>query len=161
MICFLFVSHQSDNNSSEPAILKFYHEKSKVKVMGEVKSQGHIVHTVSNQCTSYSFHINRTNNSCDMSYRVFDLEKTHPKFLKKICQKRVSNRNPPKSNQVMIMTREILLPSFVVIGWVVRTLSCRQANFYLSMSQPWPWVMVTQRSPITFSQTYTFFVPYI
>ena len=41
---------------------------------------------VSNRCTSFSFHINRTNHSWDMAKIVFDLEKTHPKFLKKICQ---------------------------------------------------------------------------
>ena len=87
-ICFLFVSHQSDNISWDTAILKFDLEQSVVKVMGEVKGQGHIIHPVSNQCTSFLFHINRTNHSWDMSSRVFDLGKTHPKFSKKICQKR-------------------------------------------------------------------------
>ena len=56
--------------------------------MGEVKGQGHIVHSVSNRCTSFLFHMNRTNHSWDMSNRVFDLEKTHPKFWKKIWQKK-------------------------------------------------------------------------
>ena len=56
------------------------------KVMSEVKGQGHILCPVSNQCTSFSFHINRTNHSWDMAKIVFDLEETHPKFLKKICQ---------------------------------------------------------------------------
>ena len=90
-----------------------------------------------------------------MSNRVFDLEKTHPKTSKKIWQKRVSNRIPPKSNQVINLTREIWLLSFVWIGWMVLTLSCRQADFCLSMSQPLPWVKVTKRSSNTFSQTYT------
>ena len=99
----------------------------KVKIMGKVKGQGHIVHPVSNRCTSFLFHINRTNHSWDMSNRVFDLEKTHPKFSKKIWQKRISNKIPLKSNQVISMTRQILVPSFVVIGLVVITLSCRQA----------------------------------
>ena len=130
----------------------------KVKVIGEVKGQGHIIHPVSNRCTSFSFHINLTNHSWDISNWVFDLEKTHPKFSKKI---RVSNRIPPKSNQVISVTRGIMLQSFVVIGWVVLTLSCRQGNLCLSMSQPWPWVKVTKRSSSTFSQTYTFFVPNI
>ena len=118
--------------------------------MGEVKSQGHIIHPVSNRCT-FSFHINRTNYSWDMSNRVFDLEKTHPKFSKKILQKkRVSNRMPLKSNQVIGMTSGISLPSFVVIGWVVLTFSCRQANLCLSMPQPWPWVKVTKGHPVHF-----------
>ena len=55
----------------------------------------------------------------------------------------------------------IMLPSVVVIGWVVLILSYRQANLCLSISQPWPWVKVTKRSSSTFSQTYTFFVPNI
>ena len=63
--------------SSDTAILKFDLEKSKVKVMGEVKGQGHIVHSVSNRCTSLSFPINPTNHSWDMSNKVFDLEKKH------------------------------------------------------------------------------------
>ena len=64
--------------------------------MGEVKGEGHIVHPVSNQCTSFSFHINRTNHSWDMSNRVFDLEKTHPKFSKKIWQKKSFQQNSSK-----------------------------------------------------------------
>ena len=87
LMCFLFVSHQSNNNSWDTAFLKFDREKSKVKVTGEVKVQGHIVHPVSNLCT-FSFHINRTTHSWDMSYTVFDHEKTHPKFSKKIWQKK-------------------------------------------------------------------------
>ena len=76
--------------------------------MGEVKGQGHIVHPVSNRCTSFLFHIIQTNHSWDMSNKVFDLEKTHPKFSKKIWQKRrVSNRIPPKSNQVYHDQRDI------------------------------------------------------
>ena len=47
--------------------------RSKVKVT-------HTLYPVSNQCTSFSFHINRTNHSWDMAKIVFDLEKTHPKF---------------------------------------------------------------------------------
>ena len=137
-MCFLFVSHQSNNNSWDTAFLKFDREKSKVKVTGEVKVQGHIVHPVSNLCT-FSFHINQTTHSWDMSYRVFDHEKTHPKFSKKIWQKKVSSRIPQ---------------SFPVIGWVVLTLSCRQSNFCSSMPQLWPWVKVTGRSSSTFSQTY-------
>ena len=50
------------------------------------RSSSHI-HPVSNWCTSFLFHINRTNHSWDMSYRVFDLEKSNTKFCKKIFQK--------------------------------------------------------------------------
>ena len=81
------------NNSWERAISKFDLEPSKVKVMSEVKGQGHILCPVSNQCPSFSFHINRTNHSWDMAKIVFDLEKTHPKFLKKICQNNSFEQN--------------------------------------------------------------------
>ena len=66
---------------------KFDVETSKVKVMSEVKSQGHILYPVFNRCTSFSFHINRTNHSWDMARLMFDLEITHPNFF---------NENLPK-----------------------------------------------------------------
>ena len=81
---FSFQINQT-NNSWDRAISKFDLETSKVKVMSEVKGQGHILYPVSNQCTSSSFQVNRTNQSWDMAKIVFDLVKTHPKFLKKIC----------------------------------------------------------------------------
>ena len=71
------------------------------------EGEGHIVQPVSNQCTSFSFHINRTNHSWDMSNRVFDLEKHIQNFKRKFDKNRVSNRIPPKSNQMLSMTREI------------------------------------------------------
>ena len=94
---------------------------SKVKVMSGVKGQGHILYPVSNQCTSFSFHIHRTNHSWDMAKIVFDLEKTHPKFLEKICQNNSFQQISPKSNQVIIITRATKLPRFVVIQWTVLT----------------------------------------
>ena len=75
------------NNSWDTAISKFDLERSKVKVTSEVKGQGHMLYPVSNRCTSFLFHINRTDHSWDMAEKiVFYLEKTHPKFLTKICQ---------------------------------------------------------------------------
>ena len=126
----VFISHHHTNNSWDRPILKFDLETSKVKVMSEVKGQGHILHPVSNRCTSFLFHINLTNHSWDMAKIVLDLEKTHPKLKKKkIAKIRVSNRNFPKYNKVMAITSAIKLPCFVVIRWVVLTISCRQANF--------------------------------
>ena len=93
----------------------------------------------------------------DMGIECLTLKETHLKFRKKSSPKKiVAYRIPPKSNQVMNMTRGILLPRFVVIGWVVLTLSCGQANFSSSMSQLWPWVKVTERSSSTFSQMHNF-----
>ena len=48
----------------------------KVKVMGVVKGQGHIVGSVSNWFISFSFHINQTNNSWDTVISKFELEKS-------------------------------------------------------------------------------------
>ena len=59
------------------------------------------------------------------------------------------------------MTRATKLPCFVVIQWVVLTLSRRQANICYWMPQPWPWVKVMERSSSTFPQTHIFFVPNI
>ena len=58
--------------------------------MGEVKGQGHIVHPVSNRCTSFSFHVNWINHSWDLANRVVDLEKkkTIKNFKEKIATKR-------------------------------------------------------------------------
>ena len=51
---------------------------SKVKVISEVKGQGHI-YPVSKRCISFSFHINRANHSWDMAIIVFDLEQSKSK----------------------------------------------------------------------------------
>ena len=58
-----------------------------------------------------------------MANEVIDRDKTHPKLAKK------SNGILLIFNQVISPTREILLPSFVVIGLVVLTSSHRQAFF--------------------------------
>ena len=52
------------------------------KVINGVKGQGQILYLVSNRCTSFSFHINRTNNSWDMAKLVFDLEKKTSEIFK-------------------------------------------------------------------------------
>ena len=65
--------------------------------MSEVKGQGHILYPVSNQYTSFSFHINRTNHSWNMAKIMFDLEKTHLNFLKKINQNNSSQQNFSKN----------------------------------------------------------------
>ena len=106
--------------------LTLKHPRSRWNIQGQ--GQCHILYPVSNRCTSFSFHINRTNHSWDRVKIVFDLEKTHPNFLKKFAKITVFNSSAPKSYQVITMTRAIKLPHFVVIWWVVLTLSRRQAN---------------------------------
>ena len=51
-----------------------------------------------------------------MANKVFDLEKKQIRnFPRKFGKRKVSTRSPPKSNQMMTMTSEIWLQSFVVI----------------------------------------------
>ena len=83
---FVFISHQSDQQFLRKSYFENWPWNIQVKVMSEVKGKCHMLCPVSNRCTSLSFHINRTNHSWDMAKIVFDLEETHPKFLKKICQ---------------------------------------------------------------------------
>ena len=65
---FVFISHQT-NNSWERAISKFDLETSKVKVMSEVKGQGHILCPVSNWCTLFKGLSPVTRNLCCQSAR--------------------------------------------------------------------------------------------
>ena len=156
---FSFHINPSNNPWGTP-ISKFDFETSKVKVMSEVKRcQGHILYPLSKRCISFVSH--QSEQPPEMSIRVFDLEKTHPKFIRKFPKITVWNKKSPKCNQIINMTRSIKLLCFVVISWVVLTLSCRQANFRYSIPQPWPWVEVMERSSSTFPQIHIFFVPYI
>ena len=54
--------------------------------------------------TSFSFHINQTNNSWDMVIIGFDLEKIHPKFYRKFAKITVTNITSPKSYQGITIT---------------------------------------------------------
>ena len=65
--------------------LTLKHPKSRSRVRSMVKVT-HCTQYAPNQCTSFLFHINQTNHFWDMAKIVFDFKKTHPKFLKKICQ---------------------------------------------------------------------------
>ena len=108
---FFFISHQSDQQFMK-AISKTDLETSKVKVMSEVEEgQGHILYPASNWCTSFLFHINRTNHSWDMAKSVFDLEKTSEFSKEDLPKIKVSNRTSTKSNQVITTTRTIILPA--------------------------------------------------
>ena len=85
---FMFHINQTNNSwDTGTAILRFDLEKSKVKVMGEVKGQSPIINPGSNWCTSFSFYVNRTKHSWDMSNRVCDLEK-YIRFFFLIRQKK-------------------------------------------------------------------------
>ena len=60
---------------------KIWPWKSKVKVMGGVKGQGHTGGSASISCTSFSCHVNRPNHSKDMTNRMFS---KNPQILETI-----------------------------------------------------------------------------
>ena len=53
----------------------------------EVKGQAHIVRPVFNRCTSFSFHISRTNHSWDMSHSVWPWKNTSEIFKANLAKK--------------------------------------------------------------------------
>ena len=73
LIRFHFISHQSDQQFLRYSYFEI--------LPWNIQGQGHISYPASNRCISFSFHINRTNHSWDMTKIVFDLEKSHPIFL--------------------------------------------------------------------------------
>ena len=87
------------SDSWKRPISKSYSEISKVKVMPEVKVQSHIIHLVSNWCTSFSLLVNWTKHSWDN--KAFDFETIHLNFFLNTFGKQTknSNRISPKSNQ--------------------------------------------------------------
>ena len=86
----------------------------------------------------------------EMLEPCWHFKKSHLIFSINIRQKKIYKIAP---SQVLNMTRGISLPSYVVIGWVVLTISCRQA-FFLWMSQPWTWVKVLQEDLYFLCPTY-------
>ena len=73
LIRFFFILHQSNQQ-----FLRYsYFEIGALKIQDQCdtlgQSQGHMLYPASNRCTFFSFYINRTNHSWDMSKRVFDL----------------------------------------------------------------------------------------
>ena len=86
-IRFLFISHQSDQkflwyNYFENLTLK--HPGSRSWMRSKVKVTYYTQY--STYALPFRFTSNQTNHIWDMAKIVSDLEKTHPKFLKKICQ---------------------------------------------------------------------------
>ena len=156
---FLFISHQSDQQ-----FLRYsYFEIWPWNIQGQghgwgQRSRSHIIPSIKPMHFLFISHQLDQSFLRYMTKVVFDLEKTHPKVLKKLAKITVSYRSAPKPNQVITMTRAMKLPCFVVIRWVVLTLSRRQANLCYSMPQPWPWVKVMERLSSTFPQTHIIFV---
>ena len=79
---FLLILHHSKiPNLLVQHYFKLWPWNFKVKVMGVVKEQGHIVVRVSNWFASFSFRIDQTNNSWDTAISKFGLEKSKIKVM--------------------------------------------------------------------------------
>ena len=72
-----FISNQTDHPFIKYSYLKF---EPNIKVMGEVKLQGHIVGSISYQLTSILFEINLPSQSWDGAISKFDLENSRSKL---------------------------------------------------------------------------------
>ena len=119
-----FVFHINQiNNSWVTAILKFDLAKSRVNSWMRAK-------LTDTQFIQYStgtlpFHFTSSGPTIPELWPVvFDFENNAFIFIH--SQKNICIRFSPISNQVISMTRQIKLPSVVVIGWLDQT--CRQAN---------------------------------
>ena len=84
MTHILFVPCQSAAPFLRYSNFRFWPWNSKVKVMGVVKGQCRTVGPVSYQLTSFSFHINQTNNSWDTAISKFDLETSKVKVMSEV-----------------------------------------------------------------------------
>ena len=80
----LFISCQSAPPFLRYSKIRLWPWNSKVKVMGVVKEQCHTVSPVSYQLTSFSFHIDQTNNSWDTAISKFDLETSKVKVMSEV-----------------------------------------------------------------------------
>ena len=66
----------------------------------------------------------------------------------------VSDRIPPKLNQVESMTRGIYLPSCLAIGWAVLMLSWGQGKICPTSVARWPWPKVNEMGTKKFCHTH-------
>ena len=120
--------------SIRPTILESYFEIWPWNIQGQghewgQRSMSHIVPSI--QPVHFLFVSHRSDQPflrCGQKC-VWPWKNTSEFFKRKIAKIKVSNRTSPKSNEVITMTRAIKLSWFVVIRWVVLTLSRRQAFF--------------------------------
>ena len=133
--------------------------------MDEVKGQGHKVNPVSNQCTSFF-----VSSQSNQPFKIWPIECFTLKNTFEILEKKnwppppkVAYRIPPKLNQVVSMTRGILLLSFVATGRVVLTLLYRKGKFLLISATTMTFTSGQGHEKVTqyIPQTSTFFFPNI
>ena len=138
-LSWMINSHPFHFTSISPPILerrltfKHWPWNLKANVMGMFKGQGHPISPVSNWFAFLSIHINQTNNYWDIAVSKFDLEKSKVKVMGGVKGQ----------------------------GEIVDSVSNRCTSFSFHIHQSKIWLVETERSSSTFSQTYTFFVPNI
>ena len=129
--------------------IQFDHENSRSKV----KVKGTVISIVSSWLISFLFHINWTTIPKTWQIECSIGKKQIWNFMKKFLKK-VSDRIPQKFNEVEIVTREACLPSSVVTGRAVLTLSWGEVKFCSASLAWWPWPKVTKMGTKTFSHTH-------
>ena len=129
ILTHLFISHQSDQQFLKYSYFEIWpwNLQSQGHEWGQ-RSRTHIVPSIQ------PMHFLFVSHQLDQTFLRYGLKcltlKKHIRIFKnKIAKITVFNNTSPESNQVMTVTRAIKLPGFVVIWWVVLTLSRRQANF--------------------------------
>ena len=127
---FLFISHQSDQQFRRYSYFKIWpwNIQGQCHEWGQ-RSRSHIVPSI--QPMHFLF-VSHQSDQPFLRYgekSILILKKHIWNCLRKFAKITVFSRMYPKSNQVITMTRATKLPRFVMIWWVVLTLSCRQANF--------------------------------
>ena len=159
LISFSFHINQTNNSWELLRNLTLKHPKSRSWVKSKVK----VTYCTKHPTDAIPFRFTSIGPTIPETWpKVCLTLKKHIRFFKrKFAKIKVLYRTSPKSHHVIPMTRTKKQPCFVVIWWVILTLSPRQANFCQSMPQPWPWVKVMERSFSTFPQTHIFFVPNI
>ena len=117
LICFLFVSWQSDHFWLRYSKFYIWPWKFKVKVMAKVKPDGHIWALEFNRYVCFSFCGNRTIFGWDIANSIFDLEKCRSRSRRKSTKMKSGNlqvranncakneRNPKSCSKVIAWTR--------------------------------------------------------
>ena len=114
LIRFLFISHQSDQQFLRYGCLEIWHSIPDIQQMHFL----FISHQSDQPLLGYS------------AKSVWPW-KTYIRMLKENSLHKVFNSISPKSDQVISMIRGINIPSFIVIRWLVGTLSWRQSKYLL------------------------------
>ena len=113
--------------------LTLKHTRSRSWVRSKVKVTYHTQHAT--DALPFHFTSIRPTLSWDMAKRVFDLEKTHPKCLKKICQNNSFQQNFLLRRRRRKQTENIKSPQTGVTTWSGSTLNWKYTPYQAKQNQ--------------------------